>query len=144
MELIYYILLATFLDSLLGLVGAVTLWIKQKYLDSMIFWLVAFSAGALLGGAFFHLIAEAVEMIEPLHSMILIMAGFVVFYIMERFLFWHHCHEGRCDVHPFSYLILIGDGVHNIIDGFVIAASFLVDIKFGMITTLMIISHEVP
>jgi zinc and cadmium transporter len=144
MEIIYWILLATFIDSLIGLVGILTLWINQKSMNKIIFWLVAFSAGTLLGGAFFHLIAEAVEQIEPLYAMVFTMIGFVIFYIMERFLFWHHCHEGHCDVHPFSYLLLVGDGMHNIIDGFVIAASFLVDIKFGIITTAMIISHEVP
>ncbi|MCX6799087.1 MAG: ZIP family metal transporter, partial [Candidatus Diapherotrites archaeon] len=70
--------------------------------------------------------------------------GFVVFFIIERILHWHHCHEGKCDVHPMSYLVLIGDGIHNFIDGLVIAASFIVGVPFGIITTLLIIGHEVP
>lgn len=63
---------------------------------------------------------------------------------MEKFLYWHHCHEGKCDVHPVSYLILFGDGIHNFIDGIIIAASFIVSIPFGIITTLLIIGHEIP
>jgi zinc and cadmium transporter len=63
---------------------------------------------------------------------------------MERLLHWHHCHEGKCEVHAFSYLILFGDSIHNFIDGLIIAASFLVDINIGFVTTLAVISHELP
>jgi zinc and cadmium transporter len=132
------------LDSLIGLIGVFTIWTNQKKIKKIIHWMVAFSAGTLLGGAFFHLIAESVEEIDPLNSMIWAMCGFVAFYIMERFLFWHHCHDKQCKVHPVSYLLLVGDGIHNIIDGLVIAASFFVDVRLGFITTLMIMSHEIP
>jgi zinc and cadmium transporter len=73
------------------------------------------------------------------------MIGFIIFFVVERFLHWHHCHKGeKCVVHPVSYLILIGDGIHNFIDGIIIGASFLVNVHFGIITTLLILAHEIP
>ncbi|MFW5983121.1 MAG: ZIP family metal transporter [bacterium] len=75
----------------------------------------------------------------------ILIGGFTLFFIMEKFLHWHHCHEQEGDCpHTFTYLILIGDGLHNFIDGLVIAASFLVDTSFGFITTILIIGHEIP
>jgi zinc and cadmium transporter len=70
--------------------------------------------------------------------------GFILFFLVEKFLHWHHCHEGDCDEHQFTYLVMFGDAIHNAIDGLVIAASFLVSVPFGIITTLLIISHEIP
>ncbi|MFC2174859.1 ZIP family metal transporter [archaeon] len=144
MEVLYWILLATLVNGLVAFAGAFTLGLKPKTLKKLLMFLVAFSAGALLGGAFFHLIAESLDAIAVDTAFLLVIAGFCVFFIMERYLHWHHCHEHGCKVHPVSYLILFGDGIHNFIDGLVIAASFLVSIPFGLITTLMIIAHEIP
>lgn len=144
MGTLFWILLMCIADSLLGLIGVVTLWMNQKKLNSIVFILVAFSAGALLGGGFFHLFAEALNNFQTMDALYLFIAGFIMFFILEKALFWHHCHKGVCDVHPYSYLILLGDALHNFIDGLVIAASFFVSVPFGLITTLMIISHEVP
>jgi zinc and cadmium transporter len=63
---------------------------------------------------------------------------------LEKYFYWRHCHNGICDVHAFTYLNLIGDGIHNFTDGLVIGASFIVTIHFGIITTLVIIFHEIP
>ena len=136
--------MATFLDSLVALIGVFTLGIKQKTLSKIIFMLVAFSTGSLLAGGLFHLLAESLEKISVFNSFLLFIIGFSVFFLMEKFLHWHHCHEKKCKVHPFTFLILFGDGIHNFIDGLVIGVSFLVDVNFGIITTLMIISHEIP
>ena len=144
METLYWILLATLVNGLMALVGAFTLWLKPKTLNKLLMFLVAFSAGALLGGAFFHLIAESLEVIPAETNFLFVLAGFSLFFILERFLHWHHCHEGQCEVHPVSYLILFGDGIHNFIDGLVIAASFIVSVPFGIITTTLIIAHEIP
>jgi zinc and cadmium transporter len=139
-----YILLATFLDGLVALVGALFLGFSKKRLKDIIFILVAFSAGALLAGGLMHLLAEALATLEENLAFILLFAGFSVFFIMEKFFYWHHCHEGVCKVHPYTSLILIGDGIHNLIDGLVIAASFMVSPEFGFITTALIITHEIP
>lgn len=144
MHTLIYILTATFIVGLLGLIGAFSFLIKKKSLEKLILILVAFAAGALLSGGFFHLLAETLETLTSITAFAYLLIGFVVFFSLEKILFWHHCHKGKCSVHPFSYLILLGDGLHNIIDGLVIAASFIINIKFGIITTLLIISHEIP
>jgi len=146
MPIIVWIIVATVVDSLIALVGVFSLWVKDKILKDVLFALVAFSAGALLSGALLHLVAESLEA-EALSVdavFVLEIAGFSFFFIMEKFLYWHHCHNGVCEIHPYTYLILFGDAAHNFIDGMVIAASFIVDVKFGVITTFIIVSHEVP
>jgi len=144
MSILLLIILATLVNSLISLVGIFSLWIKQKSIKKIIIFLVALSAGALLSGAFFHLIPESLEHLTTTAVFTFVLAGFILFFLMEKLLYWHHCHEGKCDVHPVSYLILLGDGLHNLIDGIIIAISFLVSIPFGIITTLLIIAHEIP
>ena len=139
-----WVLAATVANSLVALVGALTLAFSSKTLDKVLHALVGFSAGTLLAGAFFHLLAESLDQMPLMESFYLLFAGFILFFLIEMFLHWHHCHEGKCDVHAFSYLILFGDAIHNFIDGLIIAASFTVGIGFGLVTTLLIISHEVP
>lgn len=137
-----FILGATILNSLLGLAGIFSLWLKQDALARAIKGLVPFSAGVLLGGAFFHLIAESLGALSVNRSFGMVMAGFLLFFILEGYLHWHLCHE--CDEHPYSYLMIVGDSLHNLIDGIVIAATFCVSIPLGVVTTLMIIGHELP
>ena len=141
METLLWILIATIANSFLALVGAVTLGWSEKSLERILHVLVGFSAGALLGGGFFHLIAESLEEMPTMESFCLVFVGFILFFLIERFLHWHHCHKGKCDVHAFSYLILIGDRIHNFIDGLIIAASFLVDVSVGIVTTIAVMSH---
>jgi len=138
------IIAATFINSLIALTGALSFLCKEKTLQKIVFVLVGFSAGALLGGAFLHLIAESIEAMEINATFLIVISGFSLFFLMEKFLYWHHCHEGKCDVHPYTYLILFGDGIHNFIDGLIIAASFFINPVFGGITTIMILSHELP
>jgi zinc and cadmium transporter len=144
MHILSLIILATVVTSLVSLVGIFSLWCKKNLLKKIIINLVALSAGALLSGAFFHLIPESLESLTSTAVFTYVIIGFVLFFLMERFLYWHHCHKGKCDVHPMSYLILIGDGIHNLVDGVIIGMSFIVSIPFGVITTLLIIAHEVP
>lgn len=139
-----YIFLATLLNGLMALVGAVALVFPGKSTDAFIKSLVAFAAGALFGGALFHLTAESIEKIGSFQTFAMLTLGFIIFFVLERYLWWHHCHEGECEVHPVSYLVLIGDAIHNFIDGAIIAASFLVSTNVGLITTLLILFHEVP
>lgn len=147
MELLW-IIVACFIDSLVALVGILSLWLSAMSLNKMLKYLVAFATGALLGGAFFHLLLESLNELSYLLSASILMGGFIVFFITEEFLHWHHCEEGgKCKARnrkSFVELILLGDGLHNFVDGLVIAASFLINIPFGVVTTILIISHEVP
>ncbi len=143
-ETLLFILLATLVNSLVGLIGVITLSLKDRTLHKILMILVAFSAGALMSGALFHMLSESLVSMESTIAFGYLLTGFIAFFLIERFLHWHHCHEGECDVHPVSHLILIGDGIHNFIDGLVIAAGFLIGIPFGVLTTLIIITHEIP
>lgn len=135
---------ASILVSLVSLIGIFSLLFKEKILDQILILLIGFSAGGLIGGAFLHLLPEAIEVSNNITTYTFLIIGFILFFILERYLLWHHCHEGKCDVHPFGYLNLIGDGVHNFIDGLVIGSSFVVDIRFGIVTTIVVILHEIP
>lgn len=135
---------ASIVVSLISLVGIFTLLLDEKFLNKILILLIALSAGGLIGGAFLHLLPEALEKANNLSSYVYILLGFILFFVLERYLLWHHCHDENCPVHPFSYLNLIGDGAHNLFDGLVIGASFTVNIHFGITTTLAIILHEIP
>jgi zinc and cadmium transporter len=135
---------ASILVSLISLVGIFTFLFKDKFIDTILFLLIGFSAGALIAGAFLHLIPEALESSSNNFVFTLVILGFIFFFIMEKYFHWRHCHKGICDIHAFTYLNLIGDGIHNFTDGLVIGASFLISIHFGIITTLVITLHEIP
>ncbi|MDD5501879.1 MAG: ZIP family metal transporter [Candidatus Thermoplasmatota archaeon] len=140
-----WILGATILDGLMAFAGAVTLKMSEKTLNKIVMILVAFAAGSMLAGALFHLIPEAMEKIDkPLTISALILAGFLIFFIVERYLHWHHCHDPDCKTHPVTTLVIFGDSIHNLIDGVVIAASFMISIPFGIVTTAVILGHELP
>ncbi len=132
------------LVSVMSLIGAVTLLLTAARVNFLLYILVAFSAGAMMGGAFFHILPEALESIAPISVFITLLIGFSLFFLLERLILWRHCHNGICEVHPFTYLNLIGDGVHNFIDGFVIAMSYLISVPVGIATTLAIVMHEIP
>jgi zinc and cadmium transporter len=144
MNTLAYILISTIIVSLIAFVGIFTLTMKQRKLNRILLMLVALSAGGLMGDAFIHLIPEAIEGSSATGAGIFVIAGFSLFFIIERVLHWRHCHEGKCDVHMFTYMNIIGDSVHNFIDGIVIAVSFLVSIPLGIATTIAIIAHEIP
>jgi len=145
LSVLLWIILSTIIVSLLSLVGIITLVLSdEKFLNRIVLILVAFAAGALMGGAFLHLFPESVEEIDALDASLILLAGFTVFFLLERIIFWHHCHEKSCPIHPFAYLNLMGDGVHNFIDGVIIAAAFIIEIRLGFVTTIAVISHEVP
>ncbi len=142
---LFWILASTTLVSLISLVGIFTLSIKGNLLHKILFCLIGFSAGALIGGAFLHILPECLENNKSTTVFSYLIFGIIVFFLMERYLHWRHCHEqGACKIHAFTYLNLVGDGFHNFIDGMVIAASFMVSLKLGFVTTLAIILHEIP
>jgi zinc and cadmium transporter len=140
-----WIIGATLIVSLLSLFGVITLIFKEKLLDKILLLLVAFSAGALMGGAFLHLIPESIEISgQIMYIFLYLLLGYTLFFVLEQFIHWHHCHKVRHEIKAFSYLNLIGDGVHNFIDGLIIAGSFLVNVNLGIVTTLAVALHEIP
>lgn len=144
MKAIFYAVISTFIVSLISLVGVIGLAFNKKILNKMLLILIGFAAGGLLGGTFFHLLPEALESMPSLNVFLLLILGYISFFILEKILHWRHCHEGECKIHPFGYLILVGDTLHNFIDGMIITASYLTSIKLGIITTLVVILHEIP
>lgn len=143
-ESLFWAVAATIVVSLFSFIGVLTLAFKEKLLNKIALMLVGFSAGALIGGAFLHLIPEALERGMSDNLFLYVILGLVAFYVLEKFLHWRHCHKGKCKVHMFTYLNLIGDAVHNFTDGLIIAVSFVVSFKLGLVTTLAVIIHEIP
>ncbi len=132
--------------SLISLVGVTTLFFKPRTLDRILTALIALSAGSLIGGAFFHLLPTALEQIpDVMDSMLLVIAGFTLFFALEQFMHWHHC-RGRYTGHkqPVTYLILVADGMHNLLGGLAVASAFLIDIRLGLTTWLAAAVHEIP
>lgn len=135
---------ASIVVSLVSLIGIFSLLFKEAWLKKILVLLIGFAAGGLIGGAFLHLLPEALEQAESHIIFSYLILGFVFFFILEKYLYWRHCHNGTCGIHTFTYLNLIGDGIHNFTDGLVIGASFIISIQFGTITALVIIFHEIP
>jgi zinc and cadmium transporter len=139
-----WIIFATFLNGLIAFAGAFLIYVPEKKLEKFLIFFVSFETGALIGGAFFHFIPEALEKISLINTAYLVLLGFVIFLFLEKVLYWHHCHKENCHEHPFTYLLLYGDAVHNFIDGLLIAGAFVVSIHVGIITSILIIAHELP
>jgi len=138
------IILASLAISLCVWVAVLFLYFKKETLHKITLFLVSLSAGALMGGAFLHLLPEAAQEIETSKLYLIVLAAFIFFFFMEKLLFWRHCHKENCPIHTFGYMNLVGDSLHNFIDGLVIAGAFLVDIKLGIATTIAIAIHEIP
>jgi len=139
-----WILLITIINGLLAFAGAILYFTLKQNLNKILIFLVAFTTGALLGGAFFHFLPEAFTQLNLLLVIILTFIGIILFYLVEKILHWHHCHDGKCKKHPFTFLILYGDAIHNFIDGLIIAGSFLISVPFGFFTSALILLHELP
>jgi len=150
MDILFYIIISTFLTSLVSFAGILILFLKEKILNKILLFLVAFSAGSLVGGVFLHLIPEALEKVGVektalLNLFLCLILGFCVFFVLENFIKWHHHHtKHHPEITSFSYLILLSDGIHNFIDGLIIAASFIASFPTGIATTLATIFHEIP
>lgn len=140
-------LIATLAISLVSLLGVFFIFIKPKVLNQLTLFFVSFAIGALLGDAFIHLIPQSFEFFNSSTiSSLFILLGIIIFFILEKFLLWHHCHEVDChqSTKHIATLNLVGDSVHNFIDGALIAASFQISPIVGLTTSLAVILHEIP
>lgn len=146
MDVLIWIIVSTFLMSMIAWVGLVLLFIKDDLLQKILAPLIGLSAGSLFAGALFHMIPEAyikmgVTEIVPLW----VVAGFTIFLLLELFLNWHHCHHVHTsEKTAVTYLILVADGLHNFLGGLAIAGSFLISPEIGIITWLAAAGHEIP
>ena len=139
---LFQILIAVIIVSLISLLGLV--FFANKFLRKSLFYMVAFSAGALLGAAFLDLLPEVVEAGFKQAVPLFILLGILSFFVIEKFLHWHHHHTDKKDVHSFTYLNIIGDAVHNFTDGVIISIAFLTNTAVGITTTIAISAHEIP
>lgn len=138
-----YILLFTFIGSILSLVGSLFLLVKRKIPEDISGHLVSFAAGVILAFVFFDLLPEAAEGANGINYLGSALVGFVIFFFAERFIHVFHLHHGHVEKAPTS-LVLIGDSLHNFIDGVAITASFLTSIPLGITTSLAVAAHEIP
>ncbi|MGV8130915.1 MAG: ZIP family metal transporter [Candidatus Pacearchaeota archaeon] len=146
-EALLYTIVSVLIVSVISFVGVITLLIKVKNLNKILLYLVSFAAGALLGDVFIHLIPELIEEdLFNLKTSFLILGGILLFFIIEKIVHWQHCHvpQNGGHEHPFVVTNLVGDGVHNFIDGLIIGASYIVNIPLGIATTIAVIFHEIP
>jgi zinc and cadmium transporter len=149
MSTLAWIVAAGLAMSALALVGTITVWMPAPTLARLLLPTVGLAAGSLLGGAFFHMLPESVDAIgNGLGVYLALVAGFLVFFVLEQFLHWHHCHRVEhvecVERRPLGYLILLADGLHNLIGGLAVGGAFLVDIRVGIVTWLVAAAHEVP
>lgn len=147
--------MATLFGGLLSVIAAgAFLLIPQRHHPAILPHGVSFALGALLSAAFLDLLPDAVRDAGTGHAdriMTTVLAGILLFFVLEKLLLWRHCHSGDCDSHghghghqPAGALIVVGDAIHNFVDGILIAAAFLTDIGLGMVTSLAVVTHEIP
>ena len=145
---VFSVLISVLLISLISLVGVSLIFLKGKISHTFLMRLVGFSSGALLAGVFFNLLPEMFSDEVSVFSLGLILISVLTYLILERFLFWHHCHHeidcSRHQVRSMGYMNLLGDGLHNFLDGLVVATAYGVSFEIGVITTLVVILHEIP
>jgi len=150
MSIFLYIIISVLVVSALSLVGIIVLSLKSSRLQSILFILISLAAGSLLGDVFFHLLPELVEEVpDLLPYSVLIIGGILLFFSIEHILHWrHHCEDPSCEkhdaIHPVAHMNIIADGIHNFLDGVIIASAYLVSIPVGIATTIAVILHEIP
>ncbi len=142
------IFLSVLLISLISLVGSGLIFFRKINFKEKIYYMISFAAGTMLAAAFFDIIPESFNEIG-LNSINYILGGIILFLLIEKYIHWHHCNTERCEekhkkVKPYVFLNLIGDGLHNFIDGAVIAAAYMTNFELGLITTFSVAVHELP
>lgn len=145
-----YIIIASILESLVSLVGVIFLFFGFERLKSYIQYFISFSVGTFLGVIFFDILPEALEISEVQTVFLFVIVGFLFFFLLSRILNIYHAHHEDdliCHDHykkTSGYKVLIGDVIHNFIDGVIIALAFLADFQLGILTTIAVLLHEFP
>lgn len=144
--LLSWIMVFSILGSVGSIAGAALLLLFPQGTRQMLLpCLLSYAIGTLLGAAFLGMIPNALQQATALAVSGSVLAGIVLFFILEKVIIWRHCHDTECEIHGTAGpLILIGDAFHNFVDGIVIAAAFLTSIPLGIATSLAVISHEIP
>jgi len=135
------------LISLVSLIGALTISLSVDRLRRITLFLVSFAVGGLLGDAFIHLLPESFEELGTnLLVSLYVILGILIFFVLEKFLRWRHCHIPTSEehLHPFVTMNLVGDATHNLVDGMLVGASYMVSFPIGLTTTLAVVLHEIP
>ena len=142
---LFEIIAATLAVSLLSLAGIVLFIFGKRKIDDYLFFLVSVATGTLVGAAFFDLLPEAVGMVDAHAALELAFLGLIASFCLEKIIHWHHHHAGSEREHhrPLGTLTLVGDSLHNFLDGIAIAAAFMVDVPLGITTTFAIAIHEI-
>ena len=152
MSILAWITAASLLGGVLSVVCAALFALTAR--AAWVPMLVSYAIGALLGAAFLEVIPHAFEASEPHKVAGAILGGIFAFFVLEKLLLWRHCHTENCEVHDqhaqsqdhgrTGLLIVVGDTVHNFVDGLLIAAAFLQSTELGIIAAIAIIAHEIP
>lgn len=143
-----HIIIFSLLGGAISLLGGIILLSKRSWAEKLALYATPFAAGALLAAVFLDLLSEGIELAKPYTVLLSALIGMILFFFAERFLRWfHHHHEhedGQKHTDPTASLVVAGDTLHNALDGVVIAASFLISIPTGIITTIAVAAHEIP
>lgn len=140
----FYAIISVILVSLVSLIGIAIILLNEEKIGRAIFVLVSLAAGGLFGDVFIHLLPESFKKSGAgLETSLYVLSGILSFFILEKFLHWRHEHTDTY-IQTFGYMNLLADGIHNLIDGMLIGASYLVSPSVGIATTMAVILHEIP
>ncbi len=136
--------------SLLGgmgglLVASGVLLINDSARLKLIPWLVSYAVGALLGVSMLAILPETLEQLPPSRVFATLLAGILLFFVLEKLVLWRHCHTHDCEVHDGAvFPVLVGDAFHNFVDGAMIAAAVMTSVPLGISTAIAVAAHEIP
>jgi zinc and cadmium transporter len=153
MSVLAWIIATSFAGGLLSVAAAAAFALRARAAHVPI--LISYAVGALLGAVFLDILPHAFEMSgNPEQTAATILGGILLFFILEKLVLWRHCHEDHCEAHEArppqhdhgrsGMMVMVGDTFHNFVDGILIAASFLADVKVGLVTAIAIVAHEIP
>jgi len=145
--IIIYSILSVLIVSIISLIGILTLGIKTSQLKKTLIYMISFSAGAMMGDVFLHMIPHLVEEGHYEYTTgFLVLLGIILSLILEKVIHWRHCHmpQEKGHIHHVGIMSLVGDAMHNFIDGIIIGVSYFVSIPVGIATTIAVIFHEIP